>query len=263
LIDTVPDILARIVASKRQEFAPTGAIRLELERRADRATAGRRDFRKALLSHSPAIIAEIKKASPSKGVLREHFEPCQLAEEYARGGAAAISVLTDEAFFQGSLEHLSAARQSVGLPALRKDFTLGEYHVVEAAAHGADAILLIAAILEEKQIRELRELAGQYRMAALVEVHNQRELMIALAAGADMIGVNNRNLKTFAVTLETSLRLAEEIPKGVLAISESGIHSHADVERLQAAGFRAFLVGEHLIKSDDPAAALRSLIGTA
>lgn len=261
MIDTVPDILARIVASKRQEFAPTGALRVELERRAEQMSAKRRDFREALLSRSPAIIAEIKKASPSKGVLREHFEPCWLAREYERGGAAAISVLTDQAFFQGSLEDLAAAREAVSMPALRKDFTLDGYHVVEAAANGADAVLLIAAILEERQIRELRELAGQYRMAALVEVHNQRELIIALAAGADIVGVNNRNLKTFEVTLETSLRLAEEIPEGVMAISESGIHSHADVRRLQDSGFRAFLVGEHLITSEDPAAALRALIG--
>ncbi|MCU1276083.1 MAG: indole-3-glycerol phosphate synthase [Bryobacterales bacterium] len=263
MIDTVPDILARIVASKRKEFAPTGPLRVKLERRAEQMSADRRDFREALLGRSPAIIAEIKKASPSKGVLREQFEPSWLAREYERGGAAAISVLTDQAFFQGSLEHLAAARQAVRMPALRKDFTLDGYHVVEAAANGADAVLLIAAILEEKQIRELRELAGQYRMAALVEVHNERELMTALAAGADMIGVNNRNLKTFEVTLETSLRLMAEIPKGVLAISESGIHSHADVRRLQDAGFRAFLVGEHLITSEDPAAALRDLIGTA
>ena len=263
MIDTVPDILARIVASKRRERAPTGTLRVELERRAEQMSADRRGFRGALLGRSPAVIAEIKKASPSKGVLREDFDPCWLAREYERGGAAAISVLTDQAFFQGSLEHLAAARQAVSMPALRKDFTLDGYHVVEAAANGADAVLLIAAILEEKQIRELRELAGQYRMAALVEVHNPRELMTALAAGADMIGVNNRNLKTFEVTLETSLRLAPEIPEGVLAISESGIHCHADVERLQDAGFRAFLVGEHLIKSEDPVAALRSLIGTA
>jgi indole-3-glycerol phosphate synthase len=263
LIETVPDILARIVASKRQELAPNGTLRAAVERRAEQTTADRRDFRKALSSHSPAIIAEIKKASPSKGVLREHFEPCRMAQEYERGGAAAISVLTDQAFFQGSLEHLASARQAVSLPALRKDFTLDGYHVVEAAANGADAILLIAAILEEKQIRELRDMARQYRMAALVEVHNHRELMSALAAGADIVGVNNRNLKTFEVTLETSLRLAEEIPEGVLAVSESGIHSHADVEQLQDAGFRAFLVGEHLITSEDPAAALRLLIGAA
>lgn len=261
MIDTVPDILARIVASKRQEFAPSATVRAEMERRAVQMTARRRGFREALLSRSPAIIAEIKKASPSKGVLRVDFEPCWLAREYQAGGAAAISVLTDQAYFQGNLEHLVAARQAVSIPALRKDFTLDAYHVVEAAANGADAILLIAAILEEGQIREFRELASHYRMAALVEVHNQRELMIALASGADMIGVNNRNLKTFEVTLETSLRLAQEIPQDVLAISESGIHSQTDVERLQDAGFRAFLVGEHLIKSQDPAAALRSLIG--
>ena len=178
MIDTVPDILARIVASKRQEFAPTAILRAEMERRAVQMSSRRRGFREALLRQSPAIIAEIKKASPSKGVLREHFEPCWLAREYEAGGAAAISVLTDQAYFQGSLEHLVAAREAVSIPALRKDFTLDGYHVVEAAANAADAILLIAAILEEKQIREFRELAGQYRMAALVEVHEDRKSVV-------------------------------------------------------------------------------------
>ena len=212
---------------------------------------------------TPAIIAEIKKASPSKGVLREDFEPAAIAREYEENGAAAISVLTDGPFFQGSLADLAAAKQAVRLPALRKDFTLNEYHVVEAAANGADAVLLIAAILEEKQIRDLRELAGRWGMAALVEVHNRRELKTALGAGADIVGVNNRNLKTFEVTLETSLRLAEDIPAGVLKISESGIHSREDIQRLARAGFRAFLVGEHLLKSASPGAALGALVGPA
>jgi indole-3-glycerol phosphate synthase len=225
--------------------------------------SGRRDFRAALLRRSPAIIAEIKKASPSKGVLREDFDPASLAQDYQQGGAAALSVLTDAPFFQGSLTHLSAARQAVNLPALRKDFTLEEYDVLEAAAHGADAILLIAAILDEKQIRNLRELAARWGMAAVVEVHNQRELTAALAAGADIVGVNNRDLKTFEVALETSLRLAQNIPPGVLKISESGIHSPEDVRLLTDAGFTAFLVGEHLLTSASPAAALRALIGTA
>jgi indole-3-glycerol phosphate synthase len=176
---------------------------------------------------------------------------------------AAISVLTDGPFFQGSLADLREARRVVSLPTLRKDFTLDEYHVVEAAASGADAILLIAAILEEKQIRELRELAGRWGMAALVEVHNQRELRTALAAGADVIGVNNRDLRTFAVNLETSLRLAEEIPEGLLKISESGIRSTGDIQRLRGAGFDAFLVGEHLLQSASPGAALRALAGPA
>lgn len=154
-----------------------------------------------------------------------------------------------------------SARSAVSLPALRKDFTLDEYQVVEAAANGADAVLLIAAILEESQIRALRELAAQYGMAALVEVHSQREVRAAVAAGADMIGVNNRDLKTFQVTLETSLRLAQDIPDGVLKISESGIRSREDIRQLSEAGFDAFLVGESLLTSASPAAALRALTG--
>ena len=263
MIDTVPDILARIVARKREEYAEAIIPRAELERRAADMRPGRRGFRTGLRRRSPAIIAEIKKASPSKGVLREDFDPVRLARDYERGGAAALSVLTDEPFFQGRLEHLVAARSAVSLPALRKDFTLDEYHVVEAAANGADAVLLIAAILEEKEIRTLRELAAQYGMAAVVEVHSQREARAAVAAGADIIGVNNRDLKTFAVTLETSLRLAEDIPDGVLKISESGIHSREDIRRLADSGFHAFLVGEHLLKSASPEAALRALAGPA
>jgi len=263
LVDTIPDILARIVARKRDEFARATISREELERQAEMLRTGRRGFLAALNRRKPAIIAEMKKASPSKGVLREVFEPAALAREYEENGAAAISVLTDGPFFQGSLADLRAARQAVRLPALRKDFTLNEYHVVEAAANGADAVLLIAAILEEKEIRDLRELAGGWGMAALVEVHSQRELQTALDAGADTVGVNNRNLKTFEVTLETSLDLAEHIPAGVLKISESGIHSRADIHRLADAGFRAFLVGEHLLKSASPGAALSALARTA
>jgi indole-3-glycerol phosphate synthase len=183
LIDTVPDILARIVARKREDSAHAKPPRAEVERRAEELRSGRRGFRAGLLRRSPAIVAEIKRASPSRGVLREDFDPAGLAQEYERGGAAAISVLTDGPFFQGDLAHLAAARSSVKLPALRKDFTLDEYHVVEAAANGADAVLLIAAILEEREIRSLRELAARYGMAALVEIHNRRELKTALAAG--------------------------------------------------------------------------------
>jgi len=263
LIETVPDILARIVARKREDYSHATTLRAEWERRAEEMLPTRRGFRAALLRRSPAVIAEVKKASPSKGVLRENFDPAGLARQYERGGAAAISVLTDEPFFQGKLEHLGAARGATILPALRKDFTLDEYHVVEAAAHGADAILLIAAILEEQEIRDLRELAARFRMAAIVEVHDQRELRIALGAGADVIGVNNRDLRTFAVTLETSLRLAEEIPEGVLKISESGIHTREDIRRLEGAGFDAFLVGEHLLQAESPERALRELLGTA
>ncbi|MBZ5586722.1 MAG: indole-3-glycerol phosphate synthase TrpC, partial [Acidobacteriia bacterium] len=170
-----------------------------------------------------------------------------------------ISVLTDRTFFQGSLGDLESARAATALPFLRKDFTIANLHVLEAAAHGADAILLIAAILPEREIRDFREAAARYRMAALVEVHNRRELEIAAAAGSDIIGVNNRNLTTFEVSLETSLRLAERIPAGALRVAESGIHGARDIATLRAAGYTAFLVGEHLMRSEDPEAALRAL----
>jgi len=259
MVREVPDILARIVEHKRAELARDFARREELERRAD-ARTDYRDFRAALTAHPPAIIGEIKKASPSKGVLAPgEFDPAAIARTYQSGGAAALSVLTDRQFFQGSLDALEAARAAVYLPVLRKDFTLDPFHVIEAAAHGADAILLIAALLEEKEMRELRELAARYRMAALVEVHDSSELESALGSGAQIVGVNNRNLHTFEVALETSLQLAEKIPANVVKVSESGIHSRADVTRLAAAGFHAFLVGEHLMKSADPAAALREL----
>ena len=234
--------------------------RLEWAQMANLARGGRRDFRQALGSQVPAIIGEIKKASPSKGVLARDFDPRRLARQYEAGGAAALSVLTDQPFFQGSLDDLRMARAACGLPVLRKDFTLDEDHVLEAAAHGADAILLIAAILEESEIRGLRELAAGFGMAALVEVHNQRELEKALAAGAEIIGVNNRDLNTFQVTLETSLFLAARIPDGVLKVSESGIHCAQDVRRLLDAGYQAFLVGEHLMKSSDPTGALGALM---
>jgi indole-3-glycerol phosphate synthase len=193
-------------------------------------------------------------------LLAQNFDPVRLAREYQAGGAAALSVLTDEQFFQGSLADLAAARGVCGLPVLRKDFTLDENHVMEAAAGGADAILLIAAILEAGEIRSLAEQAAGYGMAALVEVHDERELAKALDAGAAIVGVNNRDLTTFEVTLETSLRLAPRIPAGVLKVSESGIRSARDIERLREAGYQAFLVGEHLMKSADPAAAVRALL---
>jgi len=254
----VPDILARIVKNKRVELRETSQQRAELERTA--ATRGSsRNFRAALTASEPAIIAEIKKASPSQGVLLEAFHPAAIARLYSSGGAAALSVLTDFEFFKGTLDDLVCARAAVDLPVLRKDFTIDEVHVIEAAAHGTDAILLIAALLDELTMRRFRELAAHYRMDAVVEVHDQAELDRALGSGAEIVGVNNRNLHTFEVTLETSLRLAEKIPSGVVKVSESGIHSPADVKTLRAAGFHAFLVGEHLMKSPDPAAALREL----
>jgi indole-3-glycerol phosphate synthase len=259
LLHTVPDILARIVAKKREELDRVRPLD-EWESRAETAIAGRRDFAAMLRARTPAIIAEVKQASPSKGVLATDFDPVRTACDYERGGASAISVLTDESFFRGSLNDLQAARAAISLPVLRKDFTIASDQIVEAAAHSADAILLIAAILSEREIRGFREAAARYKMAALVEVHNRQELDVAIAAGSDIIGVNNRDLTTFEVTLETSLRLAEHMPDGVLRISESGIHSAQDIARLRASGFTAFLVGEHLMKSGDAAAAIRQLV---
>jgi len=258
MVRAVPDILTRIVEHKRAELARDLPQRAELERRAATRT-DHRDFHRALTGHPPSVIGEIKKASPSKGIFTEHFDPASNARMYAGGGAAALSVLTDREFFHGSLADLETARAAVSVPVLRKDFTLDEFHVVEAAAHGADAILLIVALLEERALRDLRELAARYRMAALVEVHDDFELETALASGAEIVGVNNRNLHTFDVNLETSLQLAAKIPAHVVKVSESGIHSRADVVRLAGAGYQAFLVGEHLMKSADPSAALREL----
>lgn len=258
MVRAVPDILARIVEHKRAELARDLPQRAELERRAA-ARSDYRDFKGALTAHPPSVIGEIKKASPSKGVFTEHFDPASNARMYASGGAAALSVLTDREFFHGSLADLEAARAAVSVPVLRKDFTLDEFHVIEAVAHGADAILLIVALLEERALRDLRELAARYRMAALVEVHEEFELETALASGAEIVGVNNRNLHTFDVNLETSLQLAAKIPAHVVKVSESGIHSRVDVARLAGAGYQAFLVGEHLMKSSDPSAALQEL----
>jgi indole-3-glycerol phosphate synthase len=260
LIEAIPDILARIVAKKREDLATAVPRVEEWERDAETRMAQRRDFRAALTARMPAIIAEIKKASPSKGVLAADFDPVRTACQYARGGAAALSVLTDEAFFQGGLGDLEAARAAVALPVLRKDFTIAREHVLEAAAHGADAILLIAAILSEREMRDYREAAARFQIVALVEVHSRLELDRAIGAGSEIIGVNNRDLTTFEVSLETSLRLAEHIPTGVVRVSESGINDSCDIGKLRAAGYTVFLVGEHLMKSSDPAAALRKLV---
>lgn len=259
MVHAVPDILARIVDHKRRELQQaTASHRSELERRASHRHDVR-GFKAALTSRQPAILAEIKKASPSRGAFVDGFDPASIAAMYERGGAAALSVLTDGEFFRGHLADLEAARAAVGIPVLRKDFTIDDFHVIEAAAHGADAILLIAALLDESEMRRFRELAESFGMDALVEVHNAQELDAALASGAGIVGVNNRNLHTFEATLETSLRLAGQIPAGVVKVSESGIHSSADIRRLAEVGYQAFLVGEHLMKSPDPAAALRAL----
>jgi len=258
LTETIPDILAKIVAKKREELARPLPLAQWERMAADRLPA-RRNFRGALQSHVPAIIAEVKKASPSKGILSHDFDPARTASAYQRGGAAAVSVLTDECFFQGGLADLEAARAAIALPVIRKDFTIAASQILEAAAHGADAILLIAAILTEREIRDFREQAAQLKLSALVEVHNRPELDTAIAAGADLIGVNNRDLTTFHVTLDTSLDLAAHMPPNAVLVSESGIHGPADIATLRAAGYSAFLVGEHLMKSGDPETALRKL----
>ncbi|MGC2660699.1 MAG: indole-3-glycerol phosphate synthase TrpC [Bryobacteraceae bacterium] len=257
---TESGILARITQQKGQEV---GALRLragELERNANQRR-DRRDFTAALAAQRPAIIAEVKRASPSKGVLQAHFHPEAMAGAYARGGAACLSVLTDGEYFQGSLSDLENARSAVTLPVLRKDFTIDGLQILEAAAHGADAILLIAAILESSQLRDFRQLAEQFAMAALVEIHDEIDLEKAIDSGATLIGVNNRNLDTFEVTLETSLRLSERMPGGVLRVSESGIRTRADIDLLLDAGYHAFLIGESLMTAADPTATLRDLMG--
>ena len=259
--EPIPDILARIVAKKRDEIASARPPLALWERDAEKRIRGRRDFRAALAARPPSIIAEMKKASPSKGVLSKHFDPVHLARAYAEGGAAALSVLTDESFFQGKLADMQAARDTVSLPVLRKDFMIAMSQVVEAAAHGADAILLIAAILSVRQMRDFRESAASFRMSALVEVHNHDELDAAIESGADLIGVNNRNLSTFEVNLDISMNLADDIPPGIVMVTESGINGPADIARLRSAGYHAFLVGEYLMKSPDPAAALSQLVG--
>jgi indole-3-glycerol phosphate synthase len=254
----VPDILARIVEHKRAELAGVRPLRERFEQR----IAGRRGFRDfaAAIGGGLSIVAEIKKASPSKGVLAREFDPSSIARAYERGGAAALSVLTDKQFFQGSLADLDSARGACRLPALRKDFTIDAIQILEAAAHGADAILLIAAILSDFEMASFRQTAADLGMAALVEVHDEIELERAVGSGAKIIGVNNRDLRTFDVRLETSLRLAARIPAGVLRVSESGIHSRESVALLRGAGYDAFLIGESLMTSGDPERSLRELL---
>lgn len=259
ITSTIPDILARIVAAKQETLPALRTRRAELERAAEATRPGRRSFAAALRQSPPAIISEVKKASPSRGVLAEEFRPVETGRAYEAAGAAAISVLTDGPFFQGSLADLEAVRGAVRIPVLRKDFTIDELHVLEAAAHGADAILLIAAILDVGQMRRWRELATSLGMATLVEVHTGEELEAVIDSGAEIIGVNNRDLHTFQVSLDVSLELAAKIPAGATRVAESGIHGAADVARLRAAGYHAFLVGEHLMKSVDARAALEAL----
>jgi indole-3-glycerol phosphate synthase len=215
----------------------------------------------------PAVIAEIKKASPSKGLIRADFEVAKIARSYFAGGAAALSVLTDEPFFQGSLRNLELASAAVPLPCLRKDFTVDEYQIAEARAHHGDAILLIVAALTDDELRRFAQKAHDLSLDVLVEVHTAEELDRVFATlgegGADAIGVNNRNLKTFNVSLETSLELVERVPRGVVRVAESGITGAEDLAQLRAAGFDAFLIGESLVRQPDPGAALAAMLAGA
>jgi len=261
MLRTSSGILAEIVSQKQQEVAQLHPHAVALERDAHERKSPARPFAKRLRAPGPSVIAEIKKASPSKGLLQPDFHPALIAHQYEQGGAACLSVLTDKPYFQGSLHDLEAARAATELPVLRKDFTIDRLQIFEAAAHGADAILLIAAILDTHELRDFRELADSLHLATLVEVHDHDELSKAIDSGADIIGVNNRNLDTFEVSLDTSLRLSYLMPAAVTRVTESGIFTRSDIETLSAAGFHAFLIGESLMKSPDPSAALRALVG--
>lgn len=256
-----PDILARILQHKVQEVAARRARRPEAELHAALAAAPAvRPFagaiRQRLAAGRAAVIAEIKKASPSRGLLRADFDPAALARGYELGGAACLSVLTDEAFFQGADAHLQQARAACGLPVLRKDFMVDPYQVLEARSLGADCILLIVAALEDGRLRELAALAGELSMDVLVEVHDGAELERALALESRLIGINNRDLRSFETRLETTLALLDRVPADRIVVTESGIASRADVERMRAAGVHTFLVGEAFMRAPDPGARL-------
>jgi indole-3-glycerol phosphate synthase len=260
------DILEKILSVKREEVAaakkrkPLAAMRAEAE-----AAATPRDFigalRAKLAAGQPAVIAEIKKASPSKGVLRERFDPAWIAASYARHGAACLSVLTDVQFFQGHPDFLLRARNASGLPVLRKDFLIDPYQVLESRALGADCVLLIVAALEDAQMAELEAAAHALGMAVLVEVHDEAELDRALRLSTPLLGINNRSLRTFATSLQTTLGLLPRVPAAKLLVTESGILSPKDVSRMRAAGVHAFLVGEAFMRAPDPGAELASLFG--
>jgi indole-3-glycerol phosphate synthase len=258
------DILARILATKAEEVAVARRARSlrDVEAAACEHSAPR-DFEGALRARiaagRPAVIAEIKKASPSRGVLRADFDPPAIATSYARGGAACLSVLTDRQYFQGAPEFLTAARAAAPLPVLRKDFIVDEYQVVEARALGADAILLIVAALDDARLKALEVRARELGMAVLVEVHDAAELDRALALETSLVGINNRNLRTFDVSLAITLDLLPRIPAGRLVITESGILAPADVAAMRSHGVHAFLVGEAFMRATDPGAALAAL----
>ena len=262
----MPVGLDQIVAASRRRVAETQVLSDlgQLETKAEAHVP--RGFQQALQTASKkgiAVIAELKKASPSRGVIRAEFDPEKLAKEMEIAGAAALSVLTDAEFFQGSIENLRRASASVRLPCLRKDFIVDEFQIVEARAHGADAVLLIVAALSEAELTKLAKSARHWGLDVLCEVHDREELGHAVDAGCDLIGVNNRDLRTFKVDLETAIRLSEFIPKHVTCIAESGIHSRADIARLRAAGYHSFLIGESLMAAESPGEALRELLAEA
>jgi len=261
------DILRRIVAVKHEELAQLRRQRSLASLREEAESAERRadlrDFEAALRAQiaagRSAVIAEIKKASPSKGVLRANFEPAAIAQSYARHGAACLSVLTDAQFFQGSVAYLQQARAACALPVLRKDFMVDPYQIYESRAMGADCILLIAAILDDAQMKDLEAIARSLDMAVLVEVHDGAELDRALRLKTPLVGINNRNLRTFEVTLDTTLGLLSRVPAERLLVTESGILAAADVQTMRAANVHAFLVGEAFMRAPDPGEALAAL----
>jgi indole-3-glycerol phosphate synthase len=262
---TAPDLLLAIVAATRRitEVRRAELPATTLERIAAAKSPRRAAFEAALGKTGRVnIIAECKRRSPSRGVLAADYDPVAIARQYEAGGAVAVSVLTEPTFFDGALAHLTAVREHVGLPVLRKDFIVDEYQLLEARAAGADAVLLIVAALEQPELIRLRERADAVGLAALIEVHDEEELSRAVDCGARLVGVNNRNLRTLAVDVDGSDRLAARLPSDVVGVSESGLRTRADLERLAAAGYKAFLIGERFMTAPQPAQAIQELIAT-
>ena len=256
-------ILDTIVAHKRIELADDKQrMPFDTLKRKIQDLPPTRDFCAALSTPNCVhLIAEVKKKSPSKGIIREDFNPVEIAGTYAANGASAISVLTDREFFAGELAYLSAIREAVALPLLRKDFTIDPYHIYQARLVGADAVLLIVSILTSTQLREFIEIARSLGLASLVEVHTEEELEVALTGGAEIVGINNRDLKTFHTDIATTFRLKDSIPTDTVVVSESGINTHEDVMKLKETGINAILVGESLMRSPDIGVKVRELLG--